>query len=121
MPLFGWLVVGHLVGDWMLQTNWMARNKSGRWWSFPCIVHCLIYTGVLVGLAYWASAGALAAPQLLAFSLVILLSHWLIDGFRLAYHWSQWVNRTSLETVRLVVDQTMHLVVLVLAVQFILL
>jgi small neutral amino acid transporter SnatA (MarC family) len=99
----------------------MARNKSGRWWSLPCILHCLIYTSVLVGLAYFEQDGARQAPQLLAFALVILLSHWLIDGFRFAYYWSRWVNRTSLESVRMVVDQTMHLAVLALAVQFILL
>jgi Protein of unknown function (DUF3307) len=32
----------HLVGDYILQSDWMALNKSKRTW--PCLVHVLIYT-----------------------------------------------------------------------------
>ena len=32
----------HLLGDFVLQSDWMAMNKSKR--SLPCLVHVLIYT-----------------------------------------------------------------------------
>lgn len=35
-------LVGHLVGDYLLQNDWMALNKKTR--SLPCVVHCAIWT-----------------------------------------------------------------------------
>lgn len=32
----------HILGDYILQSDWMAMNKSKRSW--PCLVHVLIYT-----------------------------------------------------------------------------
>jgi hypothetical protein len=32
----------HIWGDFILQSDWMAMNKSKR--SLPCLVHVLIYT-----------------------------------------------------------------------------
>jgi hypothetical protein len=32
----------HFVPDYLLQTDWMAMNKSKKSWN--CLVHCLIYT-----------------------------------------------------------------------------
>lgn len=42
-----WLM-GHLIGDYLLQDDWMALNKKRS--SFACLVHCLLYTAA-VGLA----------------------------------------------------------------------
>lgn len=44
-----WLI-GHLVGDYLLQNDWMALNKKKA--VLPCLVHCLLYT-----LAIWAFTG----------------------------------------------------------------
>lgn len=35
------LLVTHFVADFMLQSDWMALNKSKRWW--PLFLHCLLY------------------------------------------------------------------------------
>lgn len=32
----------HFIADFILQTDWMARNKSKR--NIPLIVHCIVYT-----------------------------------------------------------------------------
>jgi hypothetical protein len=32
----------HLVGDYFLQSDWMALNKNKR--TFPCLVHVILYT-----------------------------------------------------------------------------
>ena len=41
MGLFNWLLVGHLVGDYILQTSWMQK-KTKEW--LPLIVHSMVYT-----------------------------------------------------------------------------
>ena len=121
MTLFAWLVLAHFVGDWMLQNDWMARAKRGRWWSSECLVHCAVYTGVLTltfGLASRPS-GAPTVIQLLLFAASVFLSHWVIDGANLPYYWSRLINQSDLDFVRIVVDQTMHLVVLAALVEWI--
>lgn len=39
-------LLGHLVGDYLLQNDWMALNKKAytlKGWT-ACIVHCLLYS-----------------------------------------------------------------------------
>jgi hypothetical protein len=35
-------IIGHLVGDFLLQNDWMAANKKKNSWV--CLLHCLIWT-----------------------------------------------------------------------------
>jgi hypothetical protein len=39
-------LLAHVFGDYILQSDWMALNKSKR--SLPCLVHVLIYTSVFL-------------------------------------------------------------------------
>lgn len=64
-------IVLHLVGDYLTQSQWMADNKTKRW--FPAAVHATIYT--IPFLLITNNPYALAA---------ILLPHYLIDRYRLA-------------------------------------
>lgn len=68
--LFG-LIIAHLVGDYVLQSHWMATEKTKHWW--PAIVHGLVYT--LPFLFVTQSPLAL---------LVIASTHVVIDHWRLA-------------------------------------
>ncbi len=120
MSIFGWLVLGHLIGDWMFQTDWMARSKRGRLWSVECVMHCSIYTATVTLTAWFGSRGAMSAVQLGLLFGIVLISHWLIDGLDLAGRWGQLVNQTRIDYVRIVVDQTMHLIVLAAAAEFLL-
>jgi hypothetical protein len=45
-----WLM-GHLIGDYLLQNDWMALNKKKA--SFPCTVHCLIWSLCVLLCARW--------------------------------------------------------------------
>lgn len=40
------IILGHLVGDYLLQSDWMALNKKkvGVEGWIPCLIHCLIWT-----------------------------------------------------------------------------
>lgn len=43
---FADIIIGHFLGDYMLQNDWMAEQKKKHlglgWWC--CSVHCFIYT-----------------------------------------------------------------------------
>ena len=64
-------LVAHLVGDYLLQSDWMASEKTKR--SLPALCHVATY-----GIPF-----LLLSPSLLAM-LVILSTHFCIDRFRLA-------------------------------------
>lgn len=38
-----WLIFAHFIGDWALQSEWMATNKYKYW--FVMLAHCIIWTG----------------------------------------------------------------------------
>lgn len=68
-----WIILAHLVGDYLIQSHWMATEKVNRWW--PAIAHGLSYT-----LPY-----ALVTQSPVAL-VVIAGTHILIDRYRLAKH-----------------------------------
>lgn len=102
------MLVGHLVGDFMLQSDGMASEKTSN--SVVCAVHVAIYTAlVALFTAAWISAAGLA---------VIALTHFAIDRWRLARVWMDWMGQPQFARGGLapwsviVIDQIMHLWVL---------
>jgi hypothetical protein len=67
------VILAHLVGDYLLQSHWMACEKTKRWW--PAVAHGLTYG--LPHLLVTRSPAALA---------VIVGTHIVIDRYRLARH-----------------------------------
>ena len=67
------IVLAHLVGDYVIQSHWMACEKTKRWW--PAVAHGITYTlpYLLVTRSPWAL-------------LVIGGTHIVIDRYRLARH-----------------------------------
>lgn len=65
------LLLAHLFGDYVLQSDWMAQEKTKRWW--PAMAHALTY-----GLPFLFVT---QSPLALA---VIVLTHAVIDRYRLA-------------------------------------
>jgi len=61
----------HLFGDYVTQTDWMAVNKTKRW--YMAFIHAIVYSLPFL----------LLSPSVAAF-LVILISHAVIDKLRLA-------------------------------------
>jgi hypothetical protein len=107
MESFG-LLLGHLLGDYGVQNDWMSKNKSnpypgaepcdcyvanndwypkyklwctGHW---ACTVHCLCYTLAVWACSFWWMP--------LWGLLVVFAAHWPIDRFRLA---KIWMHRVS--------------------------
>lgn len=61
----------HLLGDYVLQSDWMASNKTSA--HIPALTHATVYSLPFL----------LLSPSFAAFA-VILGTHFLIDRFRLA-------------------------------------
>jgi len=44
-------LIGHMVGDYLMQNDWMALNKKKHSW--PCFVHCLLWTLSVFNFTQW--------------------------------------------------------------------
>lgn len=112
MNLFTWLFLGHCVGDWMLQNDWMAKNKQNGLMNWACFVHVTLYTACIL-VAYWlAGAPAEPASRVFLFAAIVYVSHWLIDATDAAGLWAHVIQQSETVLVRIMVDQTFHLVML---------
>lgn len=67
------ILLAHLVGDYLIQSHWMANEKTKRWW--PAWAHALTY-----GLPYLFVT---QSPLALA---TIVITHAVIDRYRLVRH-----------------------------------
>lgn len=65
--------LAHMVGDYVIQSDWMASEKTRRWW--PAVAH-----GVSYGVPF-----VLVTQSVLAL-VVIVGTHIVIDHWRLARH-----------------------------------
>ena len=67
-----WQFIAHALGDYVLQSDWMANEKTKK--SFAALVHCIFYTlpFFLFFKPSWEALGVIAG------------SHFIIDRFRLA-------------------------------------
>lgn len=72
------LLLGHLVGDYLLQNEWMAQNKSTntlKGW-LAATIHCLIYTLAVCTIMWeWN----------LVWVIAVFFSHFFIDKFAFGY------------------------------------
>ena len=112
-----WIVLAHLWGDYLLQTNDMAQKKTTSW--FWATSHALCYSIPYALLISWLDLSWWALP-------FITLTHVLIDRFRLTT-WITWlVNGRGEKTptgfpattpiwlatgLMIVVDNTIHLTI----------
>lgn len=102
------LIVGHAVGDFLLQTNWQAENKSRIWKAL--LTHCLVYSIVVYLLALLAGGISLISI------LVIFLSHVLLDKGNIVNWWIKTIKKEQTDKVeiRFLVDQSLHILVLLI-------
>lgn len=70
------MLLAHTIGDFSLQSDKMAVNKSMS--SYWLTLHVLVYT---LTMAVWAFLYGLSTPQLLAFTAVTFSTHYLTDFF----------------------------------------
>ena len=118
--IFSAFLVSHLVGDFLLQTEWQALGKHGgngavRYHYRALASHIAIYTASFAPVLAWLAAAGLGTSLPLV-ALAIALPHALVDDGRLLAFWMRHVKHTepSPGTLLIAVDQRAHVVMLFL-------
>jgi len=127
--LFVLALLGHLIGDYLLQTKHMAFHKSEPGWIGirTCSFHVFVYTVAI------CLATGVTRPVTVA---LIFLPHWIIDRWSLATKWLKLIRGRTFEKaysstdkyrefdiaftsiVYTVVDNTLHLLCLWVVIKF---
>lgn len=100
-------IIGHLVGDYILQNDWMALHKKSS--SFRCAVHCVLWTLVVCAFAGW---WAWWVPP------VLFAAHFAQDRTNVIAWWMDTVGQRQFRTGPcapwsiIVVDNVWHIVTL---------
>ena len=106
--MLSWLLVGHLVGDYLFQTRWMAERKTAFFSALAA--HSAVYA-CAVWLASLPAGGLNFAGLLLVF-----LSHVVIDRRDFVLWWCRRITRSdSSAWLVIMADQALHCVILALA------
>lgn len=95
--------IGHLLGDYILQTDYQALGKVRSSWI--CLLHVVLYTVAIYLFTRWPWWALLITAG----------THFAIDRFRLAYHWMGFNNQKVFREKMapwsiVVVDNTFHLI-----------
>ncbi|MBN2876831.1 MAG: DUF3307 domain-containing protein [Bacilli bacterium] len=105
MNLFLFLILGHIFGDFYLQTNEMASNKSKHF-----LRHIAIYTLIMVMIYLFLNG----SDFVFIFGGVVFLSHLVIDGFN-GYVIKNLHDRYNwIQIVVFLMDQMSHILVIVI-------
>lgn len=108
MNQLAFALVGHLVGDYLLQNDWQANGKKK---STPiCALHCLLWTIAVLGFA-WSSWWIWWVP------IVLFVTHFAQDRTTFVRWWMGKAGQTGFAVHLapwsiIAVDNTMHVVVL---------
>ena len=114
------LIVSHLVGDFLFQTEWQAVNKVsglGDPTARRALAHHLaFYMLAFVPALVWIGTEETWLRAVLV-ALVVAVPHLLIDDGRLVDAWTRDVKRAPEPSLvlRMAVDQTFHVVLLLAA------
>ncbi len=115
MDIFSWLFVGHLLGDWVLQNDWMAVGKKKGLITLPGMTHFAIYTFTVMTFLWLSGYKPQNLLLYIGLAALIFVSHWLIDATGVVESWIRFYRQSDLTMMRVAVDQTFHLIILLLA------
>lgn len=111
MDQFSYLLIGHLIGDFLLQTGWMAKYKATKW--IPLLAHVTVYTAVV------AIAGTLSGGLSIEGLAVIFLGHVILDRKTFVAFWVrniQTAKGPEQVWLSIVADQIFHIILLAVAI-----
>lgn len=112
MTLFESLLIAHILGDWIFQSEWMAVNKESRLQAL--IVHLVVYHAfVLVALGIHLGFGN---SEIYLLTMLLMITHAVLDRRR-ALGWfmrvmSISVRREPERLLAVAVDQSLHILML---------
>lgn len=96
VELFVAMLLGHFVGDYPLQNNFLALGKSGpglKGYAI-CALHCTLYTLAVCGFVWTVRPDVALEP---AFVGLVFLSHYPLDRWSLAKYWIRLIRSRDLE------------------------
>jgi hypothetical protein len=117
MSLFDWLLIAHLVGDFLLQTDGMAKNKATDWsWMLRHVgVYLTIMTVVLTA---YALAHPVPLTLIVALLLFLAATHIVLDRRTFVQWWTELVGASPEHPwLFVVVDQVFHLLAVAVVAQ----
>jgi hypothetical protein len=117
MSLFDWLLVSHLVGDFLLQSQSMALYKARQWsWMLRHVGFYMIPVTIVVALYAWSYHLALWLVALVL--LFVAITHIALDRRDLTMAWMRNISMAPDHPwLPVVVDQVFHILVLVVVTQ----
>lgn len=112
--VFSVLIVSHLVGDFLLQTDWQARHKYGGLGEDPVarralLAHVVTYTLAFLPALVWIGIET-DLVRALAIGFVVAVPHWIQDDGRLLDAYMARVKGLAQTSpgLRVAVDQSFH-------------
>jgi hypothetical protein len=119
VEIFAVLVVSHLAGDYLLQTDWQATHKHGGLSAETTaqralVAHVVSYTAAFVPAAIWLRDD-LRPGGVAAFIAAVFVPHLVQDDGRLLTAYARRVKgpgAAANETVMRAVDQSFHVLTL---------
>ena len=126
------LLLGHLFGDYVFQTKWMAFNKKEESLegTLACFVHCCVYT------LFVCTFMSVVTNVYISTVILVFLSHWIIDKYKVVEWWCDqfkirtWYSEVDFDSlppskeeavhiafgslVYVVIDNTFHILLLLL-------
>lgn len=111
MSQFDYLLIGHLIGDFLLQTSWMAKHKATKW--LPLLAHVAVYTVVV------SAVGVLSGGLSLAAIALIFFSHIVLDRKTFVAFWVRKVQTAKgpeQAWLCIVADQIFHIIMIAIAI-----
>ncbi len=104
---FVWLLLGHLAGDFLFQTRWMALQKVSNLKAL--LSHSLIYI-LFIGLFSLFFGGL----HYLSYILIFVV-HLVLDRKSPVRWWTERITGSNEEWLLVIVDQVFHIFILVAA------
>jgi hypothetical protein len=113
VQIFIYLLISHLIGDWIIQTYWMANEKSRHF--APLLAHVASYHIFTFGALYLAGVDFTKAFWA---TLFLAVTHAFLDNRRFEFWWLHRIKKVAEKDVPvwllLGVDQSFHLILLFL-------
>lgn len=111
MSPFDWLLIGHLIGDFLLQTSWMAKYKATKW--LPLLSHVSVYTLVVASFGWFFGGLSFAGIA------VIFIGHVLLDRKTFVAFWVRHIQTAKgpeQAWLSIMADQIFHVILLAVAI-----
>ena len=104
-------IVGHLVGDYLLQNDWMALHKKEKLWR--CAIHVVLWYFAVLTFSGWGFTEVRHGFLLGQF---LVVTHFLQDHTDIVRRWMGWIGQEKFATGPcspwsiIVVDNVWHIV-----------